>query len=345
MRYLVTILLLAAGTGCAHCRRHASVELNEINRQLAGQVVDYTHNHGSDHRIYSEVLCQCRDLYVYLPPGYTPSKAYPLILWLHGGFSDERALLEMGELGYLDALIRRGCCPPVIVACSDGTCSGRGRLLARQSFYVNSSGCGRFQDHVMCEVIPFLTTRYSIRADREAHAVVGGSLGGFGAMNLGIKHRDFFGSAAALSGAVNLRYDTSSGDYTEDFDPATYRWRTRYYRPGLVAGAFRRLFVDPIFGPAEGAIQRIARENPADLLFTTDLQPGQLDLLIAYGDLDQFNMDAQAESFWWLARQRGISVDVVRYPEGDHSEAFFRCAQRDAYRWLAARLPRPAEQP
>src|SRR5438045_3218492 len=44
--------------------------LDRLNARLAGQVVDYTHNHGCDQRIWSEALGQKRDLYVYLPPGF-----------------------------------------------------------------------------------------------------------------------------------------------------------------------------------------------------------------------------------------------------------------------------------
>src|ERR1700677_78320 len=51
---------------------------NRVNMKLHGQVLDFTNNHGSDNRIWSPALCQRRDLYVYLPPGYNPAKKYPL---------------------------------------------------------------------------------------------------------------------------------------------------------------------------------------------------------------------------------------------------------------------------
>src|SRR5580692_5540864 len=56
--------------------------LDRANRNLAGHVDDYTNNHGTDHRIWSEALHERRDMYVYLPPCFDPCKKYPLIVWL-----------------------------------------------------------------------------------------------------------------------------------------------------------------------------------------------------------------------------------------------------------------------
>jgi enterochelin esterase-like enzyme len=54
-------------------------------------------------------------------------------------------------------------------------------------------------------VIPFLAAHYSIRPEREAHALVGTSAGGYGAMSLAIRHRDTIGAVATLAGPLNLR--------------------------------------------------------------------------------------------------------------------------------------------
>ncbi len=63
---------------------HRLCGLNRVNRQIHGRIVDFTHNHGADRRIWSPALQQKRDLYVYLPPGFDPCRQYPLLLWLHG---------------------------------------------------------------------------------------------------------------------------------------------------------------------------------------------------------------------------------------------------------------------
>ena len=65
---------LAPATGLRPC---TWMTIHYLSKNLHGQVLDFTHNHWGDHRIWSEALCEKRDLYVYLPPCYEPSKQYP----------------------------------------------------------------------------------------------------------------------------------------------------------------------------------------------------------------------------------------------------------------------------
>jgi len=39
---------------------------------------------------------------------------------------------------------------------------------------------------------------------------------------------------------------------------------------------------------------------------------------VAYGGRDEFNMDAQIESFLYVARERGLTVSVGYLPHGHH---------------------------
>ena len=78
---------------------------------------------------------------------------------------------------------------------------------------------------------------YSIRPERQAHALLGVSAGGFGAMAIALKHRDVFGAVATLAGPLNMRYDNCAGRYGDDFDPATYRERTDY-DPDMIIARF-----------------------------------------------------------------------------------------------------------
>ena len=89
MRPLAAVLVLLACALPARAQVGGCADLDRLNRRLAGRVVDFTHNHGEDRRVFSPILGRPRDLYVYLPPGYTPAAAYPLILYLHMGYVDE----------------------------------------------------------------------------------------------------------------------------------------------------------------------------------------------------------------------------------------------------------------
>lgn len=345
MRLPLSAALLLVGAAAAPAK---PPDLDAVNRQLAGRVVDYTANHGRDNRLPSAVLGMKRDLYVYLPPGFCPTTAYPLLLWFHGGFGDEHAFLDTASLPVLDRLIRCGCVPPMIVACPDGTYSGRNGYLTPHSLYANGCG-GRVEDHVMTEVVPFLLANYPVLPQREAHAVGGASAGGMGAVSLALKHRQFFGAAASVSGALNVLYDTCRHDYFDDFHPATFRWRTTY-DPRQVVGLFlggavkirARQFIEPVFGTDPGVIDRVRTWNPATLLETTNLQPGELKLFARWGGKDNLNFDAQGASFVWLANRRGVDVAVEVDPEADHGNDTFRAGSVRVYRWLATVFPPPA---
>ena len=250
-------------------------------------------------------------------------------------------------LTVVDELILRGEFPPAIVACPDGTYGGWNRYNAKHSLYVNGCG-GRFEDHILQEIIPFLLANYSIRPEREAHAIIGASAGGYGAMSLAIDHRDFFGAVATLAGPLNLRYSNCDGNYFENFNPASYRWKTRYDSNEVIGisyfGLLRlraRRFMSPVFGEGEAAAARITRTNPADKLFSTDLQPGQLAIYVNYPGRDNFNFDAQDESFQWLAAGKGIDVTLVRDPGATHSPRYLRANLRPAFIWLGQHLLPP----
>src|SRR5690349_20733997 len=141
---LLLLLLPWAGTAGACCGKE---KLDRVNRRLSGHVVDYTHNHGADRRIWSPALNEWRDLYVYLPPGYDPSHCYPLVLWLHGFLEGEQSFLNfLAEP--LDCAIAAGKLPPVIVAAPDGNVSGRPNPCGPVSFFLNSK-VGKFEDYVI----------------------------------------------------------------------------------------------------------------------------------------------------------------------------------------------------
>ena len=346
-RHIAALVLLATGVVPARAQVFDLVNLDHLNSKLHGRVIDFTQNHGTDRRLCSPILGRPRDLYVYLPPGYDPAVAYPLILFLHGADVDEHDFLDPGDLKALDGMISQGEIPPVIIAAPDGTLEGKNRITSTHSLWVNGLG-GRFEDHIVNEIVPFLMHTYSIRPEREAHALLGVSAGGFGAMAIALKHRDLFGVVATIGGPLNMRYDNCNGRYGEDFDPATYRERTEYDPDMIIAryyfGLLRRRvkkYLEPLYGPGPDMIAKIARDNPADLLASTGLQPGELAMYVHYPGRDNYNFDAQDKSFAWLAAQRGIAVELAEDPTGRHNLPYIERAEPPAYLWLGRHILPP----
>jgi S-formylglutathione hydrolase FrmB len=348
MRFLIAAFLLFALVPVpARAQVFEHVNLDHLNGKLQGRVLDFTKNHGADRRINSPILGMPRDLYVYLPPGYEPSHAYPLIIFLHGADIDEHAILDPHVFKALDWMISQGEIPRVVIAAPDGTYDGENRISSTHSLWVNGRG-GRFEDHVVNEVLPFMVQTFSIRPEREAHATIGISAGGFGAMSIAMKHRDLFGAVATIAAPLNVRYDTVSGRYSDDFEPATYRERTEYDPDMIIArfylGLVRRRvkkFLEPVYGSGPDVIAAVARDNPADLLITTGLQPGELALYVNYPGRDNYNFDAQDQSFAWLAAQRGIAVELADSPTGRHNLPYIERAMPLAFLWLGRHILPP----
>ena len=322
--------------------------LDHLNSKLDGRVIEFTRNHGADRRIYSPILGRPRDLYIYLPPCYNSGVAYPLIVFLHAAPDvDEHDFLDPGDLKALDGLISQGEVPPVIIAAPDGTYEGKNRITSTHSLWVNGLG-GQFEAHIVNEIVPFLMRTYSIRPEREAHALLGVSAGGFGAMAIALKHRDLFAAVATIGGPLNMRYDNCNGRYGDDFDPATYRERTEYDPDMIIAryyfGLLRRRvkkYLEPIYGPGPDMIAKIVRDNPADLLSSTGLQPGELFMYVHYAGRDNYNFDAQDKSFAWLAAQNGIAVELAEDAFGRHNLPYIERAKPPAYLWLGRHILPP----
>ena len=90
---LILLLLSTRPAAAAHLLPRP-FELDRVNRGLHGKVVDHTNNHGRNAAIWSQALCERRDLYVYLPPCFDPAKQYPVIFWLHGFAQDENSFVN-----------------------------------------------------------------------------------------------------------------------------------------------------------------------------------------------------------------------------------------------------------
>ncbi len=318
-------------------------KLDRVNRHLHGHLVDYTHNHGCDRRIWSDALHQRRDLYVYLPPGFDPQVSYPLMIWLHGFAQDEQAFVDK-VIGPLDCAMACGKLPPVIIAAPDGSLKGEPCYVTAGSFFLNSkAGC--FEDFIMQDVWNFLHMNYPIRPEREAHVLAGVSMGGGAAYNLGIKYRDRVKVVVGVFPPLNTRWVDCHCRYMSNFDPCCWGWRTDFSHGFEVVGRFYgvitirlRRVVDPLYGRGPQTTELVSRENPIELIDRLCLQPGELCMYVGYGGKDQFNIDAQVESFLYRARERGLCVSVGYDPNGKHDQPTAYRLFPGILNWLAPLL-------
>src|SRR3990172_9389752 len=143
-----------------------------------------------------------REIPVYLPPGYDETAAgdYPVIYWLHGftgiGLSSIAKSLWTPTLPELMNRVIAAGAPPAILVMPDGSTRYGG------SQYLNSPATGRYEDHIIQELVPFIDRTYQTRPGAPYRGVLGKSSGGYGAVLLAMRHPDVFGGVASPSGGM-----------------------------------------------------------------------------------------------------------------------------------------------
>lgn len=142
-----------------------------------------------------------RRIPVYLPPSY-PRGRCPVYYVLTGFTGFGEMLLARGPWAEslperLDRLIRARQMDEAIVVMPDCFTRYGG------SQYLNSTATGRYEDHLLRELVPEVDRRYRTDGRR---AVLGKSSGGYGALVLGMRHPDVFQALACHSGDLYFEY-------------------------------------------------------------------------------------------------------------------------------------------
>jgi enterochelin esterase family protein len=146
-----------------------------------------------------------RTVPVYLPPGYDDgARRYPVVYVLTGFTGRGRMLLNDNLWAppldrRMDALIAAGS-PEMILVMPD--CATR----YGGSQYLDSTATGRYETHLVSELVPWIDHRYRTIPERDHRGVAGKSSGGYGALVHGMKHADVFGAVACHSGDMLFDY-------------------------------------------------------------------------------------------------------------------------------------------
>ncbi len=121
---------------------------------------------------------------VYLPPGYDSTTArYPVLYMLTGDDQPDTAFTQIGVQRQLDTLIARHAVPPLIAVMIQG---GPGANLWR------NQGPMRYESYIL-ETQELIDRTLPTVPARDARAVVGDSMGGYGAMNVALANPYRFG--------------------------------------------------------------------------------------------------------------------------------------------------------
>ena len=187
-----------------------------------------------------------RKIKIYLPPQYFTSdtKRYPVIYFLHGyGGTVEKTLIgtykdlkratplifrfvllkifkKLLTFEKLDEFMSSGQIQPFILVQPGGSLplpilhavkDKIGLMPPKGSFYLNSPYTGNYADYIFQDVIEYIDTNYRTKADKLHRAIVGASMGGFGALYGIMLYPEIFNAVYAISPAISYLNVLDSG--------------------------------------------------------------------------------------------------------------------------------------
>lgn len=127
-----------------------------------------------------------------ITPDHKPGQTFPTVYLLNGWSGNHKAWgsiqPRLGELADFYGMV---------IVMPDG----------RDTWYWDSPVDPKFQmeSFFIKDLVPYIDANYPTIANRDKRAISGLSMGGHGALWLALNHPDVFGSAASMSGGVDIR--------------------------------------------------------------------------------------------------------------------------------------------
>jgi enterochelin esterase family protein len=237
-------------------------------------------------------------LAVYLPEGYAAEanakKQYPWAVWLHGRNENQRKFETDGGARVLDELRGKGEIPELIFVALG---------IGRSPIYIDGTRAGD-QEKLVVEALPrFLAEKYRVLDERGKRALMGVSMGGFGALKMALRHPDKFGVVAAHSSAI-MPADPAAL-------PPNYQ---RQVQRMLEQGGLAEVFGNPIDADKWG------KEMPLAMAGTMDKdQLASLRIYFDAGTDDRYGFAKPNQDLHALLEKRGVPHEFELVEGGGHS--------------------------
>jgi len=238
-----------------------------------------------------------------VPPSYEAAagRRYPVVYALHGLFEGPGFWEGRGLAAILAELRAKGL-PEFLVVAVDGG----------NSFFVNAKG-GRYQDLVEQDLLAHVEATYRVARGRAGRALLGISMGGYGALNIAFKDPALV--AAVATHSAMLLEQVPSADQGA--------------RRGQMA-AFFNVFGDPIDLELWRANDPLARARSLD----PKAAPA---LYLDCGAEDRYGLANGHRDLHKLLEDRGVP-HTFELPPGDHGYEFVRARIEKSLRFLGERL-------
>jgi putative tributyrin esterase len=297
-------------------------------------------------QFHSAALGVDKAVRVYLPGGYDPagSKRYPVFYYLHGLGGDETNWVDgvhvdrAADAQHLQAIIvmpdgDNSFYVDSAMAIDYDACLQRGEhmFVRTQPKPQTCVKHFKYETYITQDLVGWVDRTYKTIASREGRAIAGLSMGGYGALLLGLRHTDLFAAAASHSGLDVLRY-TGPYPYAKDKvvlieDPKAWAAGLRLLGLGVIGDWMLAVFGEDI------ANWRAL--DPAELV--TKLVPGTLKLYLDCGTEDEFQFHNGLQYLHDILIARKIEHAYYIGP-GHHDFAFFAERAPKSLAFLAANV-------
>lgn len=161
------------------------------------------------HTAFASEHVPARDVLVWLPPGYSDKalERYPVV-YFHDGqnvFDGATSFIPGQEWRadeVADSLIRAGRIPRCILVAVANTSARLSEYTSIADARRGGGGSAAYFRFLVEELKPFIDRTYHTHSDPARTAVIGSSLGGLAALDLGLSHPEHFGLIGCVSPSV-----------------------------------------------------------------------------------------------------------------------------------------------
>jgi S-formylglutathione hydrolase FrmB len=259
--------------------------------------------------IRSEILKKDMPYSVYLPDGYNiSSRSYPVLYLLHGMTGNHTDWVIIGEVNRIAGeSIAGGRAPEMIIVMPDGL---------NDAFYINNyDQTILWEDFFYNEFIPQIEKKYRIQANRNARAIAGLSMGGYGSLYHAMKHKDMFKACYAMSAAVLEVEPLKEGEKQSDF---SRNFNLKTWGPNNVEGLPENYKAHSVQEMVKAMEEY---KEPAGSMFGAP--PGLPKIMIDCGD-DDFLLK-QNTNLVYIMKEKKIPFEF-RVRDGGHTWEYWRTA-------------------
>lgn len=270
-----------------------------------------------DAKLDSKLVPSPVEFAVLLPDGYESAKEpLPLLLFLHGGDGDKSFLARMRPI--IEEMWKAQTLPPMVIVTPSVT----------RSFYMDfKDGSQKWETFIVTEFLDHLRAKYKVTKERKGMLLFGISMGGMGALRMGLEYPEKFGGLAALEPGIDpaLKW--------KDLQPRNRFWRS----PELMEKIFGRPFDEAYWEANNPAAMAIAR---AEKIRTSGIK-----IYLDAGDEDSYLLHEATEFMHRILWDNQIPHEYHLVHGADHIGRTIRPRSQEGLAFLSRVLNPPPPDP